>query len=113
LLYAHDLAERDAVRDRRERIQGALEYPEPDYVGCRLMPRCPLALPQCAEPQHLVELRPGHAVRCWRATSDDATGIASATPTPENLTPAERRSETVPSAPTASDEAAQKQRKEE
>jgi peptide/nickel transport system ATP-binding protein len=35
--------------------------------GCPLVPRCPLAVASCAEPQPLREVSPGHRVACHRA----------------------------------------------
>ena len=35
--------------------------------GCPFEPRCPLAVPQCAEEMPLLERRKGREVACWRA----------------------------------------------
>ena len=36
-----------------------------DLVGCRFAERCPIAIPSCVtDPPQLLELRPGHFVRC-------------------------------------------------
>jgi peptide/nickel transport system ATP-binding protein len=44
----------------------------PGELGCRLTPRCPFAQQRCAsEPQELLEVMPGHWVRCWRAAELD------------------------------------------
>lgn len=43
----------------------------PDLVnppqGCRFQPRCARAYELCAKPPALVEVEPGHSVRCWLA----------------------------------------------
>ncbi|MGC8953189.1 MAG: ABC transporter ATP-binding protein [Desulfurococcus sp.] len=33
--------------------------------GCRFMPRCPKAFNKCSEKPPLVEVEPGHYVKCW------------------------------------------------
>ncbi|MBB4661336.1 ABC transporter ATP-binding protein [Conexibacter arvalis] len=66
LLYAHDLADRDAERDANVRIRGSLRYPTADERGCRLVGRCPLAVDRCREPQPLAETGPDRRARCWR-----------------------------------------------
>jgi oligopeptide/dipeptide ABC transporter ATP-binding protein len=71
LLYAHDLEGRTEEKDESLRIRGTLRTPEPGYQGCRLVGRCPMALDACREPQPLVEVEPGRAVRCWRAAEGD------------------------------------------
>lgn len=35
--------------------------------GCRYAATCPQVAAECQTPQQLLVLRPGHAVRCWRA----------------------------------------------
>lgn len=77
LLYAHDLEGRTADLDRTVRIRGTLRYPDPAYRGCRLVGRCPLALPECSEPQELDEIASGHRVRCWRALAGHLEGGAA------------------------------------
>jgi peptide/nickel transport system ATP-binding protein len=76
LFYADDLAGRTEERDRNVRIRGTLRYPDPEYTGCRLVGRCPLAVERCTEPQPLAELEPGHFVRCHRALAGELEGGA-------------------------------------
>ena len=61
---------------RRIRLQGSIVYPDPGYVGCRLVGRCPLATDRCRERQQLVEMRMRHWVRCWRAIEGDTLAQA-------------------------------------
>ena len=77
LFYASDLAGRSEASDRKYRIRGALSYPAAGYAGCRLVGRCPLAMDRCKEPQELVTVAPGHAVRCWRAAAGETAGGVS------------------------------------
>ena len=77
LLYAHELEGRTADLDRTVRIRGTLRYHEPGYDGCRLVGRCPLAMPACRQPQELEEIAPGHFVRCWRAMAGHLEGGAT------------------------------------
>jgi peptide/nickel transport system ATP-binding protein len=34
--------------------------------GCRLQPRCSVAMDACAQEPPLIEIEPGHLVACWR-----------------------------------------------
>jgi peptide/nickel transport system ATP-binding protein len=46
--------------------------------GCRLHPRCPIALPACShEPQELAVIASGHAVACMRITNSEYVGQAA------------------------------------
>jgi len=78
LLYAHDLAGRDAERDRAVRIRGSLRYPAAGDRGCRLAGRCPLATARCAEPQPLAEVGAGRRARCWRGVEGPLAETAEA-----------------------------------
>jgi peptide/nickel transport system ATP-binding protein len=60
-----------SLADLRSRIQLHGEPPSPiaPPSGCRLHPRCPIAVPECArKPQALASVRPGHDVACHRIT---------------------------------------------
>jgi oligopeptide/dipeptide ABC transporter ATP-binding protein len=49
---------------------------------CRLVPRCPFALPVCSEvPAELVEVVPGHATRCVRFQREHREGVWNPSPT--------------------------------
>jgi oligopeptide/dipeptide ABC transporter ATP-binding protein len=76
LFYADDLAGRTEERDRTVRIRGTVRHPADDYAGCRLVGRCPVAVDRCTQPQQLVELEPGHLVRCTRAAAREFEGGA-------------------------------------
>jgi oligopeptide/dipeptide ABC transporter ATP-binding protein len=69
LLYSRNLSGRTEQGDRTIRIRGALRYPEPGYEGCRLVGRCPLAAPECRQPQALISITPDHAIRCWKGVA--------------------------------------------
>lgn len=56
----------DEDRERLEQIPGtvppAYDFPK----GCRFAPRCSKAMPYCTEaPPQLIEVEPGHKVRCY------------------------------------------------
>lgn len=48
-------------------IKGEIASPVEPKPGCRFMPRCTYAVKDCAQPQKLRELEPGHFVMCCRA----------------------------------------------
>ena len=50
-------------------IEGAVPSPASLPAGCSFAPRCPLCIPACrAAMPELIEIAPGHAARCIRAT---------------------------------------------
>ena len=59
------------VHAHRERIKlmGELTSPVNPKPGCRLASRCQYATPECAAPQELTEVSPGHFVSCCKALS--------------------------------------------
>lgn len=56
------------IHHKRERIvlKGELMSPINPKPGCRFAPRCPYATEECAKPQQLTEVEPGHFVSCCR-----------------------------------------------
>ena len=56
------------IHHKRERIvlKGELMSPINPKPGCRFAPRCPYAAEECAQPQQLTEVEPGHFVSCCR-----------------------------------------------
>ena len=46
-------------------IEGAIPDPFSVPQGCAFAPRCPHAMDQCREPPPLLDIAPGHSVRCW------------------------------------------------
>jgi oligopeptide/dipeptide ABC transporter ATP-binding protein len=63
--------------ETRERITltGEPTSPINPPAGCRLAPRCPYVLPKCRERAvPLVEVKPGHAVRCIRFQEEHQNG---------------------------------------
>ncbi len=48
-------------------LKGEVMSPINPKPGCRFAARCQYATPECAKPQALKELMPGHYVACWRA----------------------------------------------
>lgn len=54
-------------RERLPEIPGLVPDSGRDKSGCIFAPRCPHALPLCAERQHIRELKPGHLCLCSRA----------------------------------------------
>jgi len=70
--------------EKRERITltGEPTSPVDPPVGCRLAPRCPYVLPKCrAQPIPLVDVMPGHAVRCIRFQEEHVNGQWDPEPT--------------------------------
>jgi oligopeptide/dipeptide ABC transporter ATP-binding protein len=60
----------------RTSLVGEPTSPIDPPIGCRLAPRCPYVLPKCrAQPIPLVEVLPGHAVRCIRFQEEHAHGV--------------------------------------
>jgi peptide/nickel transport system ATP-binding protein len=58
----------DAPRARLAAIDGMVPAATAMPAGCRFAARCPFADAHCAaEAPPLVEVRPGHASRCWKA----------------------------------------------
>jgi peptide/nickel transport system ATP-binding protein len=56
-----------ANRNRLAPIPGLMPDPTDLPVGCRFSPRCPMQEDQCErEAQDLVDVSPGHRVRCWK-----------------------------------------------
>jgi oligopeptide/dipeptide ABC transporter ATP-binding protein len=78
LLHAANL---ELAQGAREvvRLSGELSDDDARRPGCRLVPRCPFAEARCEEPQPLVQLSPGHLVRCWKSVEQpEAMGLAAA-----------------------------------
>lgn len=64
-----DPLDRRVDRIDREDLSGEIPSPIDLPKGCYLAGRCPLAEERCTlEPQVLSEIKPGHLVRCWKAT---------------------------------------------
>jgi oligopeptide/dipeptide ABC transporter ATP-binding protein len=57
-----------AKRSRLATIAGTVPRLSDLPAGCRFQPRCDLQDRQCEVEPELVEARPGHLVRCWKAT---------------------------------------------
>jgi oligopeptide/dipeptide ABC transporter ATP-binding protein len=58
----------DAPRARLAAIDGMVPAATAMPAGCRFAARCPFADARCAaEAPPLVEVKPGHASRCWKA----------------------------------------------
>lgn len=68
-LLAATLIGREARQEARHvsRLKGEVDIRR-EVTGCKLYDRCGYAKERCQMPQELVEARPGHWVRCWRAT---------------------------------------------
>lgn len=64
-----DPNDRRVDRADREDLSGEIPSPIDLPKGCYLAGRCPLVEERCTlEPQVLAEIKPGHLVRCWKAT---------------------------------------------
>ena len=65
----------DKKVDRLSPIQGLVPDPANLPEGCKFHPRCPKATERCrTEEPPVVELSPGHTVRCWRAGKEEDHG---------------------------------------
>jgi oligopeptide/dipeptide ABC transporter ATP-binding protein len=58
----------DSRRGRLRTIPGTVPRLSDLPQGCTFAPRCDIRIDQCAAEPELVEVRPGHRVRCWKAT---------------------------------------------
>lgn len=54
------------VKKERILLKGEISSPINPKPGCRFMPRCNYAKPECAQPQVLEETLPEHFTFCWR-----------------------------------------------
>ena len=57
----------DSRRGRLRTIPGSVPRLSDLPQGCTFSPRCDIRIDQCANEPELVEVRPGHKVRCWKA----------------------------------------------
>jgi oligopeptide/dipeptide ABC transporter ATP-binding protein len=57
----------DARRGRLRTIPGTVPRLSDLPQGCTFSPRCDIRIDQCNTEPELVEVRPGHWVRCWKA----------------------------------------------
>ena len=58
----------DKKVDRLSPIQGLVPDPANLPAGCKFNPRCPMATENCrTDEPPVIELTPGHTVRCWKA----------------------------------------------
>ncbi len=61
----------DEERGRLATIEGTVPSPAAWPPGCRFAPRCPFAVPRCAEaPPPFASLGPEHHAACWQAPLD-------------------------------------------
>jgi len=61
------------ARAARRRLGGDVPSPVAPPSGCRLHPRCPIAVEDCRRvPQELLPIAADHRVACMRVTGDDA-----------------------------------------
>jgi len=61
-----------SIRNKTKRIimQGEISSPINPKPGCRFMPRCRFASPECEEPQVLEEVSPNHFVACCKCMKE-------------------------------------------
>lgn len=60
----------DGAGDRLHPIEGNVPDARSMPSGCRFHPRCPVALPRCAQDEPALEGRPEHRVACWVADGE-------------------------------------------
>ncbi|MDD3409616.1 MAG: ATP-binding cassette domain-containing protein [Eubacteriales bacterium] len=62
------------IHAQRQRIilKGEITSPIDPKPGCRFMARCPHATDECARPQTLREIKPGHWVSCCHVTNGNS-----------------------------------------
>ena len=72
--YTHGLLAATLIGQERRRqarhvsrLKGEVVQVSEEISGCKLYSRCGYARDECSEPQPLLEVRPDHWVRCWRA----------------------------------------------
>jgi peptide/nickel transport system ATP-binding protein len=58
----------ESRRARLRTIPGSVPRLSDLPSGCTFAPRCDIRIDQCNAEPELVEVRPGHLVRCWKAT---------------------------------------------
>jgi oligopeptide/dipeptide ABC transporter ATP-binding protein len=56
------------LQRRLPSIPGSVPLPSELPQGCAFFSRCQQASPRCQQEQQLISVRPGHSVRCWRAS---------------------------------------------
>ena len=56
----------DEESDRLEAIEGLMPDASQKIEGCRFANRCRFAMKQCAVAPAMVEVKPGHFIRCHR-----------------------------------------------
>jgi oligopeptide/dipeptide ABC transporter ATP-binding protein len=57
----------ESRRARLKTIPGSVPRLSDLLQGCTFAPRCELRYEKCAMEPDLVEVKPGHKVRCWKA----------------------------------------------
>ena len=57
----------EAKRSRLRTIPGTVPRLSDLPQGCTFSPRCDIRITQCEKEPDLVEVKPGHKVRCWKA----------------------------------------------